>query len=265
MTAPTTPTTPPASTEQASAPGRDMQKKRPRDLDNWAHSASPVFHAMNMPSGALNQVEGKHVTGPLRGFGPLWQKTYWVTLPTSSVSARDLVSAWKANFPLFWPKGNRFYAPLTGIAPGEVALINMDVPGGLMLSTGVMVLYSDEEQFSFITPEGHMLAGWITFSGFEKAGQTIAQAQVLVRAPDPLMELLLRFGGYAQEDKFWKQTVSSVARHFGVEAEASMRKVCVDRRIQWSQARNIRHNVLFRTVGRALGTPVRLARERRAR
>jgi hypothetical protein len=261
MTTPTTPTTPTKSTEQEIR----IEQKRPRDLDNWAHSAGSVFHAMNMPSGALNEVEGKQVTGPLKGFGPLWQKTYWVTLPTSSVSARDLVSTWKANFPSFWPKGNRFYAPLTGIAPGEVALINMDVPGGLKLSTGVMVLYSDEEQFSFITPEGHMLAGWITFGGYEEAGQTIAQAQVLVRAPDPLMELLLRFGGYAQEDKFWKQTVSSVARHFGVEAEASMRKVCVDRRIQWSNARNIRHNVLFRTVGHALSAPVRWARSRPGR
>ena len=260
MTTSTTHTIPSTSTEQAI----QTEQKRPRDLDNWAHSANPVFHAMNMPSSALNQIEGKQITGPLRGFGPLWQKTYWVELPTSSVSARDLVSAWKANFPSFWPKGNNFYAPLTGIAPGEVALINMDVPGGLKLSTGVMVLYSDEEQFSFITPEGHMLAGWITFSGFEKAGQTIAQAQVLVRAPDPLMELLLRFGGYAQEDKFWKQTLSSVARHFGIEVESSMRKICVDRRIQWSQVRNIRHNLIIRSTFYFLAAPARWVRNRKA-
>ena len=30
---------------------------------------------------------------------------------------------WKKRFPEFWPPGNRFYAPLTGIQPGEVALI----------------------------------------------------------------------------------------------------------------------------------------------
>jgi hypothetical protein len=260
----TTPTIPTTSTKQASEQEIQSELKRPRDLDNWAHSASSVFHAMNMPSSALNQVEGMHVTGPLKGFGPLWQKTYWVALPTASVSALDLVSAWKANFPLFWPAGNRFYAPLTGITPGEVALINMDVPGGLKLSTGVMVLYSDEEQFSFITPEGHMLAGWITFSGLEKAGQTIAQAQVLVRAADPLMELMLRFGGYAQEDRFWKQTLGSVARHFGVEAEASMSKVCVDRRMQWSQARNIRHNPIIRSTFYFLAAPARWTRERKA-
>jgi hypothetical protein len=215
MTISTTSTTPPTLTEQAREQTIQTEQKRPHDLDNWAHSANPVFHALNMPSDALNQIEGKQITGPLRGFGPLWQKTYWVTLPTSSVSARDLVSTWKANFPS--------------------------------------------------TPEGHMLAGWITFSGFERAGQTIAQAQVLVRAPDPLMELLLRFGGYAQEDKFWKQTLSSVARHFGVETEASMKKVCIDTRIQWSQARNIRHNPLMRSTLYALGAPARWARKPRVR
>src|SRR3954469_22837932 len=101
----TTSATPPILPEQASDQTIQTAQKRPRDLDNWAHSANPVFHAMNMPSSALNQIEGKQITGPLRGFGPLWQKTYWVALPTSLVSAQDLVSAWKANFPSFWPKG----------------------------------------------------------------------------------------------------------------------------------------------------------------
>src|SRR6476620_11087204 len=99
MTTSTTPATPPTLTEQASEQPIQIEQKRPRDLDNWAHSANPVFHAMNMPSSALNQIEGKQITGPLRGFGPLWQKTYWVALPASSVSARNLVSTWKANFP----------------------------------------------------------------------------------------------------------------------------------------------------------------------
>ena len=30
---------------------------------------------------------------------------------------------WRQNFQTFWPDGNRFYAPLTGIEPGEVALL----------------------------------------------------------------------------------------------------------------------------------------------
>ena len=43
--------------------------------------------------------------------------------------ATDLIATWKQRFPDFWPEGNRFYGPLTGIAPGEVALLNMTLPG----------------------------------------------------------------------------------------------------------------------------------------
>ena len=47
------------------------------------------------------------------------------------MSATDLIATWKERFPDFWPEGNRFYGPLTGIAPGEVALLNMSLPGKL--------------------------------------------------------------------------------------------------------------------------------------
>ena len=43
----------------------------------------------------------------------------------------------------------------------------MTLPGKMKLSTGVMVLYADEESFTLMTPQGHMFAGWITFSATE--------------------------------------------------------------------------------------------------
>ena len=55
----------------------------------------------------------------------------------------------------------------------------------MKLSTGVMVLYADEESFTLMTPQGHMFAGWITFSAAEEDGATVAQAQVLMRAQRP--------------------------------------------------------------------------------
>ena len=63
------------------------------------------------------------------------------------------------------------------------------MPGGLKLSTGVLVLFADEESFTLMTPQGHMFAGWITFSSFVEDGETFAQAQVLMRASDPLYEI----------------------------------------------------------------------------
>ena len=58
-----------------------------------------------------------------------------------------VIATWKAHFPEFWPKGQRFYAPLSGIKPGEVALLELSpVPGApVKLSTGVMVIYADDD------------------------------------------------------------------------------------------------------------------------
>src|SRR5438128_1407808 len=96
----------------------------PRDAANWA---KPVDH-LKVAAGApgLN-VEGRQVVGPLQGFGQMWQKAYTVRLNGTAHTPAEVIKTWKENFPRFWPKGNRFYAPLTGIAPGEVGVINATV------------------------------------------------------------------------------------------------------------------------------------------
>ena len=43
-----------------------------------------------------------------------------------------------------------------------MALLNLGLPGRMKLSTGVPVLYADDESFTLMTPAGRMLAGWIT-------------------------------------------------------------------------------------------------------
>ena len=83
---------------------------------------------------------------------------------------REVIATWKERFPTFWPTDVTFYAPLAGIAPGEVALLEIaPLPGApVRLSTGVMVLYADDESFTFMTPEGHTLSAWITFSAYRR-------------------------------------------------------------------------------------------------
>jgi hypothetical protein len=39
----------------------------------------------------------------------------------------------------------------------------------------VLVLYADDESFTLMTPEGHMLAGWITFSAERDGDGTVVQ------------------------------------------------------------------------------------------
>lgn len=243
----------------------EKTEKTPRDAANWARVGHTV-HVGGTPVGALNQnVDGRQLTGPMRGFGQLWQKTYRITLTGVDKTPAEVISLWKANFPSFWPKGNRFYAPITGIVPGDVALINADMPGGLKLSTGVMVLYADDESFTFMTPEGHLFAGWVTFSAYEKAGRTVVQAQVLMRSHDPLMEIGLRLGGHRQEDKFWQETLMKLAAHFGVEGVPETQLVCVDPRVQWSQVRNIKYNPFMRSTLYTLSAPARWVKGRKGR
>ncbi len=209
-------------------------------------------------TGAVNiNAEGRQLTSPIQGFGKMWQKTYQVRIPSERVSNTALIATWKQRFPDFWPEGNRLYGPLTGIELGDLALLNMPLAGKMKLSTGVMVLFADEESFTLMTPEGHMFAGWITFSATEVEEQTVAQAQVLMRASDPIFELGLILGGHKQEDRFWSQTLTALAAHFDHEAEVDTKVVCVDKKRQWSNWRNVRHSSAIRSMLPTLGTPGR--------
>jgi hypothetical protein len=229
-----------------------------RDAANWAKSISTLT-VSDAPATAVNlNVTGRRVMSPIQGFGKMWQKTYRIRLAGDGMpSPAELIAGWKQNFPQFWPERNWFYGPLTGIAPGEVALLNLTMPGRLKLSTGVLVLYADEESFTLMTPQGHMFAGWITFSSFEADEATVAQAQVLMRANDPMYEMGLALGGHAKEDKFWEHTLLALGRHFGAEAEVETQVVCIDKKRQWSKATNIWHNAAIRSGLYALGAPGR--------
>ncbi len=242
-----------------STPSTSSNENKPRDADNWAQTGSSLQLGA-VPSTAINlNVTGKHAVSPLQGFGPMWQKTYRVRLTGVDVEPTSVIKTWKEHFPEFWPKGNHFYGPLTGIAPGEVGLINMALPGGMPLSTGVLVLYADDESFTFMTPQGHVFAGWITFSAQKVDGVTVAQVLVLIRANDPIYELGFRLGASKNEDRFWQNTLASLARYLGCqEPHVETESICVDRRIQWSQANNVWHNAGVRTTLYLMATPVRV-------
>jgi hypothetical protein len=240
------------------------EPRSPRNRDAWA---KPVDRLTTTASGAdMDRVTGKRVAGPGQGFGQMWQKTFSVRLEAVDTTPQALIALWKERFPTFWPKGARFYAPLSGIAPGEVALLEVPpLPGApIRMSTGVMVIYADEESFTFMTPEGHMLSAWITFSAFLDGDTTVAQVQALERTSDPFVEIGYMLGANRQNDRFWEQTLGNLARSFGVADPAvAIQKVCVDKSRQWRYVRNIRGSVM---IGTAIGTitaPARWLRRRR--
>jgi hypothetical protein len=214
----------------------------------WAKPVDTLT-AAGAPAEAANLVDGKRLVSPVQGFGKMWQKTYKARLSGLETTPSAVISAWRDGFPTFWPKGNDFYPPLTGLEPGEVALLSAAGPGGMKFKTGVMVLFADDVSFTLMTPEGHMFAGWITFSAHEEDGATVAQAQVLMRAQDPLGELGLAMGGHRKENQFWEQTLANLAARLGApDAAVTTQGVCVDRKRQWSRAANVRHSVAIRST-----------------
>jgi hypothetical protein len=235
------------------------EKRTQRDGDAWAKPVAHLAVTGVEPGSAGINVAGRRPTSPVHGFGKMWQKTYRIRLEGATATPAEIIAVWKRDFPSFWPTGNRFFAPLAGIQPGEVAVLDLTMPGGLKLSTGVLVLYADDESFTLMTPEGHMFAGWITFSAFQDDGVTVAQAHVLMRASDPLYEVGMAFGGHRQEDRHWAHTLRSLAAAFGVEGEVTTEAVCVDRRRQWSKVGNVWHNAGIRSGMYTAMAPMRLA------
>ncbi len=220
----------------------------PRDAAYWAKRRLTIEINDLPPDLRGVNVKGRHVNGPLQGFGQMWLKTYRITLKGAAIKPAKAIQAWKENFGKFWPAGNLFHAPLTGIMPGEVGILDLPTPGGMRLSTGVMVLFADEESFAFMTPEGHMFAAFITFSAYEEAGTTILQIQPLLRANDPLWEVVMRLYGFRKEDQFWLTTLRKLAAHFGVyDQEPALKATLIDPQRQWGQAQNIWHNAAVRS------------------
>ena len=241
------------------------QEVASRDASNWAKPVDRLS-AGGVAGARFDSVTGKRVSGPLQGFGQLWQKTFRVPLVGSAMSPQEVVAVWKERFPTFWPKTGRFYAPLAGIVPGEVALLDIaPVPGSpIMLSTGVMVLYADDESFTFINPEGHALSAWITFSAYRDGDVTIAQAQALERTSDPFDELAYMLGGNRMNDRFWHETLANLGRAMGVTDPAvDVAVVCIDPRRQWRHVANLRNSITLRTARRTLTAPIRWIAGRR--
>ncbi len=181
---------------------REISRPESQADSRWATTAGKLKVSAT-PRQAINlNVNGHRTAGPVQGFGQLWEKTYRIDLSDTKLTPSQIIATVKSKFPELQPPENRFYPTDRGIAPGEIVLINAVTPGGLV-ATGVLVLYAEDHTFTFITPQGHPEAGWVTFRAFEEAGHTILQIQGLARASDPIYELAFRLAGSHIQEKIW--------------------------------------------------------------
>lgn len=204
-------------------------------------------------------VEGRLLTGPQQGFGRLYQRRYTADIGEVATPQRA-VAEWKAGFGSFWPRDSHFLGTVGSIVPGDVAPIAISAAPGVSLATGVLVLYADDESFTFMTPQGHMFGGWITFSAMPSTavpGSTLLEVSILVRANDPLYEagmaLMMR-----KEDTAWETVLRNLAAHLGVtDVRVDEDTVVIDRRRLWHNWTNVWHNAGVRSVLWSAGQGVR--------
>ena len=218
-----------------------------------------------LPEDALDiNVEGRNLAPSRNGFGKLWRKRFQVRLTGVQQSPAEIISTWREHYGDFWPEGSRFYRPLTGLKPGEIALADLEMLAGARLSTGVIVVRSEPTAFTFMTPEGHTFAGHITFSARQdsESGDPIAQVVVLMRASDPIFEIGMPLGGHARENTFWMQTLTNLAQHYGVDATPTLEMKVLDNRRQWSKVTNIVNNSFVHTALYMVTRPFRMVLER---
>jgi len=261
------------------------EKKR-QDNANWARPITSLL-VSRVPTGSLNlNVDGRQMVGPLQGFGKLWHKTFRLGLPDTTLTPTEVMQIWKTNFPRFQPAQNRFF-PITTLDPGEIMLINASMIG-MPVSTGMMVLYADEESFTLMTPQGHPESGWVTFSTSLEDDEIVCQVQTMTRANDPLYEYSFRLFGSRAQDRIWTHVLEALAAHLcaaeqtqadsspdpearrasGADekgAQVEVIKLCLDPRVQWSEAKNIWQNAAIRTLFYTLSAPIRWLKRKRTK
>jgi anti-anti-sigma regulatory factor len=232
---------------KAFSAGTPLNDQRPV-VAGWARSVGRLL-IKDIPAGAMNiNVHGRRTTSPVQGFGQLWDKKYRLRLSNTKIEPQQIISIWRYEFPNFWPPGNRlFCSGQAAITPGTVAILNLRLPGGLVLATGLMVIYTDDTSFSLITVQGHVISGWITFRSFRENSSTTIQVHPIFRTSDPLMELGFRFGAAKQEDQFWHQTLGNLASRLGVQGKVEQQDVLVDPRVQWSELKNLWYSAAIRS------------------
>jgi len=213
----------------------------------WA----PLVHKLRVsekPEGAFaKNMDGRRLIGQLQGFGPMWEKTYWLNIKNPGIKKEDVMLAMQEHFLEFQPPENSFYPTSKGVAPGEIIFIDSKTPGGIV-STGVMVLYMDDRSFTFITPQGHPEAGWITFSVDELNDLLYIQIQGLVRAQDPFFEVAFTIAGSKFQESIWKHVLSSLAKYLDVEDNVQMKKYRPATNLQWNKSGNIWYNAQIRSL-----------------
>ncbi|MDD4923668.1 MAG: STAS domain-containing protein [Dehalococcoidales bacterium] len=227
---------------------KKMKVKSGKQSDaGWAPYIEKI-KVTERPEGALvKNMDNRRPQGQIKGFGKMWQKTFWLMIDKPEFTPKDIIVKLMQNFVVFQIPENFFYPTSKGLTPGALVFIDSKTPGGIV-STGIYVLYVDDTSFTYITPQGHPEAGWITFSAKEEEGKIRLQIQGLVRASDPFYEIAYALAGQAFQEKIWLNVLTQMAKHLGIEDNGQMVKYKPANSCQWGKIGNIWYNAQIRTL-----------------
>jgi anti-anti-sigma factor len=217
------------------------------DSANWAIPGAAPPNSRNIPPMILNTFRHHGVSGPLQGFGQLWEKTCLMPLGKSRLQPAGIIETLKKQFAVFSSPDTIITLPDGGITPGEIMGIKISYRYGRLL-TGALVLHCDEHSFTLITPAGHPKSGWVTFCAYRDGGNTFVQAQGLSRTSDPSFALAFHPLISHRDEYTWRHIMENLSRHYHIDAAASVQRTCWDTGWQWSGLLNIRHNAQLRSI-----------------
>jgi nucleoside-diphosphate-sugar epimerase len=154
-------------------------------------------------------------TLPSHGVGPLHGQRYWGDIDGSAQSAEELFETVRTQFYTLLPE------PIVevGAEPGtpttveEGATLTMQVP--LRGHIQVRVEDMDERGMTFVTVEGHHLAGAIRFAVRDLGGRLRFEIRSYARAADLLDSLGMATLGRRLQKETWKSVVEAVVDRCG--------------------------------------------------
>src|SRR5580692_1988257 len=83
-----------ASAEQIGLSAREAAAVPPRDAASWARKVERL--QVDQRDGVRGtNVAGRRLTGPVQGFGKMWQKTYRLSVP-GDITPQQAIATWKA-------------------------------------------------------------------------------------------------------------------------------------------------------------------------
>ena len=154
---------------------------------------------------------------PEKGVGEAKRKSFWADIEGSRFSPEALLDHFRQRFSELTPwhvaVGSE---PGTDRVPDEGETLTMTLP--LRGNIQVRVEEVNPRSMTFVTVEGHPLAGAVRFLAEQRADKVRFEIQVFDRAANFVDWMTMTFGGNMLQNQTWTQTVEKLVQESGGRA-----------------------------------------------